>query len=342
MPSDDRVEQALEAVGEDRAAFRSAVAGAVDEVRSLLERQRAPAQENRGPGDPSLGRLAEGRIDVERFASLVEEPGGLDPEAVDLVERSREVLVEVHRAGTDAFLLDLDAGEDLRDAVASAQARIGRAFGAARIVELARSDRYRSDAHEGYLESFPPAMWNGGERGVAPPLVVRLRGADLRPSGLGDFLDGSMKLLLVVEGDAPPASLVRLITPGTLVLQATDPAALEPVGGHDGTAVVALFPGGTDDVARFVHDPTREGPLQARFSAEHLPDEADLRPVGPTTRAQQAEELGQLRSLALAAEASPASENGRPPDRGEEPGGDPADRLAGWLLRQSGLEDLEG
>lgn len=342
MPSDDRVERALEAVGEDRDAFRSAVAGAVDEVSSLLRGQRAPAGEDRHTVDRSLGRLAEGRIDAERFAGLLEEPGGLDPDAVELVERSRAVLAEVHRAGTDAFLIELEAGEDLRDAAESALARIGRTFGAARIVELARSDRYRSDAHGEYLESFPPDMWNGEERAVAPPLVVRLRGEDLRPSGLADFLDGSLKLVLVVEGDAPPAPLVRMITPGTLVVQATDPSGLEPLEGHDGTAVAALFPAGSDDVARFVHDPSREGPLGARLSVEHLPDGADLRPVGPATRTQQAEELGQLRSLALEAGAAPASENGGPPGEEADAEGDPADRLAGWLLRQSGLDDLEG
>lgn len=341
MPSDDRVERALEAVAEDRDAFRSAVAGAVDEVGGLLEKQRVPT-DGEPDRDSSLGQLAEGRIDPERFASVLEEPGGLDPGATELVERAHDVLEDVHRTGPDLFRLDLGADDDLRDGVAAALARAGRAFGAARIVELARSNRFREEVHGSYLDDFPPAMWNGEERGVAPPLVIRLPGEALRPAGLAEVLDGSLKLVLVVEGEAPAAPLVRLITPGTLVVQTDDPDALAPIREHDGPAVAALFPEGAETGARFVHDPATTGHLAARLSVDHLPARDDLRPVGRCTRRQQAEELGQLRALALTADGAPASENGGPPGASdEEAGEDPADRLAGWLLRQSGLEDLE-
>lgn len=342
MPSDDRVERALEAVAEDRDAFRSAVAGAVDEVGGLLEKQRVPAGEDRDR-DSSLGQLAEGRIDPERFASVLEESGGLDPGATELVERAHGVLEDVHRAGRDLFRLDLGADDDLRDRVASALARAGRAFGAARTVELARSNRFREEVHGDYLDHFPQAMWNGEERGVAPPLVVRLPGEALRPAGLAEVVDGSLKLVLVVEGEAPAAPLVRLITPGTLVVQTDDPDALAPIREHDGPAVAALLPQGTERAARFLHDPAAEGTLAARLTVEGLPDRDDLRPVGRCTRSQQAEEIGQLGALALAADAAPASGNGGPPGAsGDEEAEDPADRLAGWLLRQSGLEGVEG
>ncbi len=340
MPSDDRVQRALEAVAEDREAFRSAVAGAVDEVGGLLEEQRVPAGDERRR-DSSLGQLAEGRIDPERFASVLEETGGLDPGTVDLVERAREVLQEVHRSGEELFRLDLGADDDLRDEAAAALARAGRAFGAARTVELARSGRFRQDAHAGYLEDFPPAMWNAQERRVAPPLVIRLPGEALRPGGLAEVMDGSLKLVLVVEGQSPAAPLVRLITPGTLVVQSDDPDDLAPLRAHDGPGVAALVPGGAESAARFVHRPVSEASLSARLSVEHLPEEDHLRPVGSATRSQQAEELAQLRALALAADVADASENGGPPGHEAEEA-DPADRLAGWLLRQSGLEDLEG
>lgn len=341
MPSDDRAERAAEAVAEDRAAFRSAVAGAVDEVGALLESRRSPA--GAGTGDPSLGPLAEGRIDSDRFASLFEEEESLDPDSLDALDRAHEVLADVHRAGEEAYRVEVEGGDDLRDAVRAALARLGRAFGAARVVDLVRSGRYREGDHAGYLEGFPHDMWNAEERRIAPPLVVRLRGRDLRPGGLAEFLDGSQKVVLLVEGDdAPPASLVRLITPGTLVLQAADPDVLSAVADQDGPAAAALFPSASDAVARFVHDPGAEGGPAGRLTASHLPDEAELRPVGSMTRGQQAEELRQLAALTLAGAARPPSDNG---GRQEEEGGgdaEPADRLAGWLLRQSGLDDLEG
>ena len=341
MPSDDRVERALEAVAEDHEAFRSAVAGAVDEVGGLLEEERVPAGGERRR-DSSLGQLAEGRIDPERFASVLEESDGLDPGAVELVERAHEVLEEVHRSGRGPVRLELGVDDDLRDEAAAALARAGRAFGAARTVELARSGRFREDVHAGYLDAFPPAMWNAEERRVAPPLVIRLPGEALRPGGLAEMLDGSLKIVLVVEGRPPAAPLVRLVTPGALIVQTDDPEDLAPVLEHDGPGVAALFPAGTSSAARFCHRPAADAALSTRLSVEHLPDADDLRPVGAATRSQQAEELGQLRALALAADAAAVSENGGPPAAGDDGEGDPADRLAGWLLRQSGLEDLEG
>lgn len=340
MPSDDRVERALEAVAGDRDAFRSAVAGAVDEVRSLLEREREPAEA--ASSGASLGPLADGRIDADRFASLFEASDELDPDAVERVERALDVLSDIHRDGDAPFRLRLDPGGDLGDAVAGALARLGRAFGAARTVDLVRSGRYRAGDHGGYLESFPHRMWNGEERRIAPPLVVRLEGSDMRPAALGDLLDGNLDVVLVVDGEAPPASLVRLITPGTLVIQDDDPGALSALGDHDGPAAAALFSDGSEDVARFVHDPAAGDGLPARLSVAHFPDDASLRPVGGITRDHQAEELDQLRALYRAAGATEPSGNGGPPD-GEDAGEtEPADRLAGWLLRQSGLDAVEG
>lgn len=340
MPSDDRVERALEAVAGDRDAFRSAVAGAVDEVRSLLEKERAPA--GAASTGASLGPLAEGRIDAGRFASLFESSEEMDPDAVELVEGALDVLSDLHGSGDDLFRLDLDPGRDPGDAAADALARLGRAFGAARTVDLVRSGRYRAEDHGDYLESFPHRMWNGEERGIAPPLVLRLRGSDLRPAALGDLLDGRLHVVLVVDGEAPPASLVRLITPGTLVIQDEDPGALSEMEDHDGPAAAALFPEESEGVARFVHDPAREGGLSARLSVSHLPDEDSLRPVGGITRDHQAEELAQLRALHRAAAAAEPSENGGPPDAEDAGETEPADRLAGWLLRQSGLDDVGG
>ena len=128
MPSDDRSVRALEAVDGDRDTFRSAVARTVDEVGAMLE--RAGARERGERSSRAQGPMARGRIDVERFASLLGEDDALDPEAVEQLERAREVLVEVHEAGDDLYRVRLEEGDSLPDTVADATARLGRAFGA--------------------------------------------------------------------------------------------------------------------------------------------------------------------------------------------------------------------
>lgn len=342
MPSDERAQRALELLAGDRDTFRSAVARTVDEVGGLLERQRSP--ESDGRTGRSLGPMATGRIDQDRFASLFAGENVLEPDAAEWVERAHETLSELHGAGDELFRLRVEEGGELAEAVGRACGRLGRAFGAARTADLARAGRYRPEEHAGYLESFPFEMWNSQEREIAPPLIVELLGPDLRPGGLSRYLDGGLKLVLLVEGPTPPAALVRLITPGVLVLQAEDPEALEVLGDHEGPGIAALFERGSDAAARFLHDPAAGDGLADRLSVGHLPAEADLRPVGTVTRHQQSEELAQLQAMAAASGPAAAGQNGGPPEAEETAveEAEPADRLAGWLLRQSGLDELEG
>ena len=339
MPSDDRAVRAFEALAEDRDAFRSAVARAVDEIGSLLERQRSPNDGERS--ERALGPMARGRIDTDRFASLLAGDEALEPDALEQVERAHDVLSEIHGAGEELYRLRLEEGESLRDAVADAAARLGRVFGAARTAELARTGRYRPEEHGGYLEAFPFAMWNRGERAIAPPLVVELAGRDLRPAGLCEFLDGASKIALVVEGAAPPASLVRLVTPGVSVLQTDDVEDFDDLAGSEAPAAAAVFdePGG---VALFAHRPDAGDDPAARTSVERMPEEDDVLPAGAVSRAQGLEELRQLGALARASAGAGASQNGTGPGAEAEEEAEPADRLAGWLLRQSGLDQVEG
>jgi len=295
MPSDERLDRALRAVGDEIEAFRSAVARALDELRARLESRTEAAGSERWAD--ALGPMARGRIDAERFAGLVAEPEVLDPTSAALVEEARDVLEELEDAGPSAFVRRVEPGADLRDGVAGGLSGLGRAFGAARTVELARTGSFRGELHGGFLDGFPPTMWNRAERTMAPPLVVRVRGADLRPGALASYLDGAQKLVLDVEGPAPPASLVRLITPGVLVLQTDDPGALERLAAFDGPAVAALFDRG-GQTASFRHDPEAGPGLGGRLAVERTPEPRALRPVGAITVDQQREELEQLAALA--------------------------------------------
>lgn len=341
MPSEGRVDLVLAALRGSLEGFRSAVARAVDEVRAELEKRHGPVGAGAAASKGELGALAERLMDAARFEDLFSEESLLDPEAFALLEESHEVLAALDAADDRIFVEELPESGGLHDAVAAGLGRLGVAFGAARLAELAREGRYGTEARVEHLHAFPPSAWNRAERSVAPPLVVKTTGMALRAGGLADFLDGTQKLVLVVDGSAPPAPLVRLITPGVLVIQTEDPEGLARMAAFDGPAVAALYPEGSG-AAVFVHDPSAGPELGERLTVTALPEVTELRPLGPLSVPQQAQELAQL--TALAARGASAAVGPSPDGDGEASGGglapEPADRLAAWLLRQANLRNL--
>jgi hypothetical protein len=127
---------------------------------------------------------------------------------------------------------------------------------------------------------------------------VSVAGADLDATSLVEALDGAAKVVLLVRGPATPAPLVRLVTPGTFVLENAGPTDLRAFANAEGPAVAALFEDASDDVATFVHDPGAGSTLTARLVVRRLPPVGTRSPVGGWSSAQQAEELGQLAALA--------------------------------------------
>ena len=114
------------------------------------------------------------------------------------------------------------------------------------------------------------------------------------------------------EGEAPPATLARLITPGVLVIQTADPQELEWIARPDGPRVLALMPTGA---AQFRHDPAA-GPTPAdRIVITHLPEKLPRR-LGVSSGFQQREDLAQLEALAAGSETSTRSvADAEPPPR---------------------------
>ncbi len=351
MPSDERTTRALAAVAGARDAFRSSIAMTVEEVRGLKRTLGAP-RETRGAAVASeLGTFADGRIDTGRFADLLVESHHVEPFELTHVDRALEVLASIQSRGEEAFRLELEPGAPAAVAVAEALGSLGRAFGAARVIERVRDGRYKVHDAE-LLEAFPFERWNRAERAIAPPLVVELDGADLRLGGVADFLDGSVKLVFVVRGDSPPAPLARLITPGVLVIQTDDPEGLAPLSDFPGSAVAALVP---ESAARFIHRPAADG-RPASLEVDRLPEPDPRRMLGGLTPFQQGEELRQLAFLAqahgaatgaaatVAAPAREAPSERAGADVAEAPqaaaASDPAGALAAWLLRQADLSDL--
>lgn len=370
MPSDERTTMALEALSAAGEVFRSAVAAAANEVGARLAAHREPRDGRVSRTAAELGSFAAGRLDPERFAGLVTREGELGFLAAVRMERAFDTLSEIARRGSDVFHVSVPPGGDLRASVAAALAEAGRAFAASRVAELARVGspaEAEIDLHAG----FPVRLWNRAERQLVPPLVVEVDGGDAQAGGLAEFMNGTQKIVLVIRGPAPPAPLVRLITPGVLVVQADDISAVAAVAEAKVPAIAALV---GPDAARFTHAPGG-GNVWQRLSVTHLPEQELRGRIGSFTSHQQVHELAWLRQLATAPEpvalvaervdapvaatdperearrpdVAPAGATSRPeppstgaPGAGAEaaiaaPAADPVDRLAAWLLSEAEL-----
>ncbi|MHC5011930.1 MAG: hypothetical protein ACYTG6_13460, partial [Planctomycetota bacterium] len=299
--------------------FRSALATAVEQIRASLASHPSAAEDNGAETGADLGRFAASRIDTQRFSALLAESRPLDFVSLDRIRKGFEVLSGLASRKAGLFRLHVDPGASLPYALSGALAEVGRVFGAARVVELSRSGRYVESEHAGYLNSFPFTRWNRAERNLAPPQVVHVNGADLHAEGLAEFLDGKMKIVVVVRGECPPAPLVRLISPGVFVMQTREEADIDRVAAWEGPGIAALVP---EDAACFVHDPAAGPDLWDRVRIGHLPDGERRRRVGGLSAFQQSDQLRQLRALAarppaLAAPAAPGQGTPAPAAPGE-------------------------
>jgi hypothetical protein len=344
MPSESRIQHALAALAAPRERFRSAVAMAVDQVGAFLETRRAPASGRTARTAQELGLFATGRLDAGRFASMFGESGTLDPLALARMERAYEALRQIDARGTELFVVRVPPGGDLRVLVGRGLAEIGSAFGAARAAEMARQGRYPTGDHDDHIGGFAFRRWNRAERQIAPPLVVEVDGADLQVGGLAEFLDGTMKIALLVHGPAPAAPLVRLVTPGVFLMQCGDDAGLAALAAAPAAGVAAVLP---DGAARFVHTPG-QAPVWARLSLEFAPETENFSAIGSFSAFQQSEELEQLRVFSTApasgaptasdSRAGPGAASVAPGTNGVAPSAaDPVDTLAAWLLSQADL-----
>ncbi len=337
MPSDERVELALKALAGQREAFQSALGTTVEQVQSFLNDHQGSGSEN-GKLDrvaAELGPFAAGRIDTDRMTKLFGDTVSLDTLTVETIQQARATMTELAQRNHELFLIDVVPGGDLRAVVGKALEEVGRAFGAVRIFELTRSGSYHGNEHARSLGSFPFVKWSRGERRLAPPLVVAVDGVDVRP-GLSEYMDGSQKIVLIVRGECTPAPLVRLITPGTFVLQTHDGSGLDRFAAYDGPGIAALVP---ENAARFVHDPSSGSEIWERLSVSYVTENEPRGSVGGMSGPQQAEELRQLKSLG-ARPAAGTAEAAAPASTPSPAPSEPVDKLAAWLLNQADLSDI--
>lgn len=326
MPSEALAREALTALAAPQSLFRSTLDATAESVRLLLEETRAAAAGHADRLSAEFGALGPRYLDLDKLAAVIESGPSVDPAAVAVVERAYAALQDL--STRDAHVVAVPPGGSLAQTVGDALADVGRAMGAARVVDLARTDRYRQAEHERYLAGFPFGLWSQAERRLAPPLVVSVAGADLRPAALADYLDGGVKIVLLVQAPATPAPLVRLITPGVFVAQAADMAVVSRLAAVDGAGIVAIMPEGS---AEFVHDPAGGASLGGRLTVTAPPAGTKLHRLGPFTVAQQRDEIGQLADFAAAGAATATAEFSAAGSSEDDTVG----KLAAWLLTQA-------
>lgn len=329
MPCEERVPLAVKALAGPIRAFQSTLGLTADEIARDLRSRRSTWDGTLERVRAELGPLAAGRIDVAQFATRFANHQAHDPAAIAVAQRALDALTALRARGEGLAVVEVGPGASLYETVDRALADIGRAFSAARLVAAVRAGRRVPDGDDAGPAPLPFSRWTRQERRVAPPLVVGVHGRDLRAAGLAEFLDGRQKLVLVVEGECAPAPLVRLIAPGTFVVQAADAAPLARLAAWDGPGIAALVP---ESAARFVHDPGAGAP---RLTIETMPDRIPRKTIAGLSAAQQADELELLRSLA--ARAATVETGGAQPAGSAS---DPAEKLATWLLSQVDLASL--
>ncbi len=325
MPSDERIEQALEALSAQSQAFRSALAATIDQIGAYAHAQGAANEEKASIIAMELGPFAAKLVDPGEFSHYAENTPASPGNALNTVEDSLKALNELADKGDDLFVVDVESGGSLWHSVATRLGELGRAFGAAHAFEQVKANGTKVEV----AKTLPFSNWSSKERRVAPPLVVVVDGADCRANALAEFLDGTQKIILLTRGESTPAPTVRLITPGVFVAQATDVAGLKGVGKWDGPGIGAVVP---ESAACFVHDPAGGETVVQRMKIGSLPEDVRRKPMGGVSVAQQAEEMRQLKALGKAPKAVTVVEE-------PEITVNPADKLAAWLLTRADLSD---
>lgn len=329
MPSEFTVNQALAAMAQPIAEFRSFVRTALRQAEAFRAEQAATDEERGARAQAELGEFSMDRIDAGRFATLFPPAPPASRPASAALDRALAALRTIAEADDQAFVVNVRAGSSVGRLIEKALAEVGRAFGAAMLVDAVRGGRYNPPEHDQLLQS-EFRSWKRAIRRQAPPLIVSLHGADLHGGALSDYADGREKIVLVVRGPCAPAPLARCITPGTLVLQTADGSGLDRVAAFDGPALAAVVP---PEAAVFLHDPAAGREPWQRLTVQTLGDRP-RRSLGGVSVWQMSEDQKLLADLARTPFAIPAAGGPASPAIGVD---DAVDRIAAWLLTQSGL-----
>ena len=333
MQSDERIEVALNALRPRITLFWVAVSSALDRARTTVSAERRPALVQ-----ATLGELGGRLIDPDRFAMVSSDDGALDEASRLIIDRAIHTLERIMRSGDEQFVVDVPPEGTLRFAVRSRLAALGAAFGAATLIELIKRRAYDAGQHQLDSAGYPFERWSGADRKVAPPLVIRVDGADLDALELASLMDGCVRLILLVNEPCAAAPLARLISPGAFVAQADDVRIMDSLTDFDGPAVVAIMSG---DEARFVHDPRNGSELWQRMRITRIPTIPARKALGVRTITQQRDDIAHLKALAESPKFAPES-NGSATTLRTTSASDATERLTSWLLEQTGFDGQGG
>ena len=323
MPFDEQVSSALSALRPQLEVFRFGVSSTLERAKAMLAADSGPSH-----AGAALGNFASGRIDPSRFAMISAGAAPLDSIGRTVVERAILLLEPMLAGGDNEFVVDVKSGSSVGNAIRARLTKLGSVFAAATLIELVRRRVYDPTQRVLSFGGHPFEKWNAGERKMAPPLVVRLEGADLDPFDIAQFLDGCVRLVFKVDGQCAPAPLARLISPGVFVAQVDNTDVLSKLTELDSPAVVAVMKG---NEARFVHDPRGGIASWQRLQVASIPSSIPRKPLGNRSAWQLREDLAQLETLAK----RPMPLAPLIDETATVPTGDPAERLAAWLLDQS-------
>ena len=330
MPSDERIEQALGVLSAQIQAFKSALAVTVDQMSAFANSQGAAEGQKAQKLAMELGPFAANLVDANEFAQYAGTTAESSALGQKTITKAQDTMAKLASQDDGMFVVDVESGGSLWHCIAQRLGELGSAFAAARAFELAKSNGADAEKVDS-IDPLPFSKWSSKERRLAPPLVVTVDGADCRANALADFLDGSFKILLLLRGESTPAPLIRLVTPGTFVAQATDVAGLKGVSKWDGPGIGAVVP---EMAARFVHDPKVALDAVDRLKINYLPEGKRRKRLGGVSVWQQAEELLQVQALGTAPKPAATAEEPEVPVN-------PADKLAAWLLTRADLDGIE-
>lgn len=342
MPSDERLTRAVDALRGPLDAYRDAVTATGAQMREYLDAHRVPTAGRAELAAQALGRFAGGRLDASRFAAAFEGGRTTAPEDMDRIERCVDTLDDLAAAGDRLFVHDLPAGSDLESAIGDAFAGAGRAFGAALAFQAIRAGTYREEVHAPSLAAFPFTRWNRAERLAAPPMVLLVDGGDVDAARIAPYVDGHVRIVLVVRGEMAPAALASLITPGTFVMQTGDAADVARATRAPGAAIVAIA---GESAARFVHDSAAGRRLVERLQVQAMSTAKPQRAIGRYQPSQLVQQLAQLDALRAAAaaegrvSATEAIQATTAVAAAAATGSDAVETLAGWLMGQAGFAE---
>ncbi|MFQ5550397.1 MAG: hypothetical protein ACE5FJ_04075, partial [Gemmatimonadales bacterium] len=299
----------------------------INQVRGILSSNLHSEESKIEEAAARLGAFGAGRIQVNRFESVLANGNALDPQSTQVIQRAFDRLQSIASGRGALTLLQVDAGENLHSVVARRLYELGAAFGAARVIDLAKQGLYSFAEHDRYLDGLPFAEWTIVERDMAPAMVISVDSADAAIGGLREFLDGRLKLIVVLRGRGLAAPGVSLISPRTYVLQSRDASELATVLAFDGPGAAVIG----EDVVCFSHIPG--APRLADRLTIIEGHESEARRLGRWSGRQLQADVEQLVAMTAPVAANDAVESTSV--------GTPAGRLAAWLMAHAMLDDAE-